>query len=151
MRALLQRVSSASVEIAGTIRGEIGSGLVVLAGFEKSDTREDVLWVAKKLPLLRVFEDCTGAMNRSLADIDGSILLISQFTLFANLKKGNRPSYNRAAPPEVAQPLYEYMIEAVRETTGRPPATGEFGAMMRIALTNEGPVTILLDSQNRGG
>lgn len=151
MRALVQRVSSASVEIDGAIRGEIGAGLLVLAGFEKNDAREDVLWVARKLPALRIFEDEAGAMNRSLVDISGGILLISQFTLFASVKKGTRPSFNRAAPPEIAIPLYNYLVQAVTETSGEAPATGEFGAMMRIALINDGPVTILLDSKNREG
>lgn len=149
MRAVIQRVSSASVEIEGKIRGEIGPGLVVLAGFGVDDTEEDLAWVARKLPLLRVFDDEEGVMNRSLREIGGGILLISQFTLYGNARKGSRPSYNKAAPPEVARPLFEAMIGLVEAELGKPVATGEFGASMRISLTNEGPVTILIDSRNR--
>lgn len=149
MKAVIQRVSSAAVEIGGKVKGEIGSGLLVLAGFGADDTEEDLEWVARKLPLLRIFEDDEGAMNRSLLDIGGGILLISQFTLFANVRKGTRPSYNKAAPPEIAEPLYQAMIRAVEKELGKPIATGEFGAEMRITLTNEGPVTILIDSKNR--
>lgn len=149
MKIVVQRVSSAAVEIDGKIAGEIAAGLLVLAGFGGDDTDEDLEWVARKLPLLRIFDDEQGVMNRSLLDIDGGILLISQFTLFANVRKGTRPSYNRAAPPEVARPLYERMIGFVEKELGKPIATGEFGAEMRILSTNEGPVTILIDSKKR--
>ncbi len=151
MKAVIQRVSAAAVEIGGKVKGEIGAGLVVLAGFGIDDTEDDLEWVARKLPSLRVFDDGEGAMNRSLLDIGGDILLISQFTLFGNVKKGTRPSYNKAAPPEVARPLYETMIARVERELGKPVATGEFGAEMRITLSNEGPVTILIDSKNRKG
>lgn len=149
MKIVVQRVSSAAVEIDGKIAGEIAAGLLVLAGFGGDDTDEDLEWVARKLPLLRIFDDEQGVMNRSLLDIDGGILLISQFTLFANVRKGTRPSYNRAAPPEVARPLYERMIGFVEKELGKPIATGEFGAEMQILSTNEGPVTILIDSKKR--
>lgn len=149
MRIVVQRVSSASAEVSGEIKGEIGRGLLVLAAFEESDTEEDLRWVARKLPLLRIFDDANGAMNLSLHDVDGEILLVSQFTLFASVKKGTRPSYNKAASPATARPLYEQMIRFVGEELGKPVATGEFAAAMRIALTNEGPVTILIDSMNR--
>lgn len=149
MKAVIQRVSSASVEIEGKVTGEIGAGLLVLAGFGVDDTDEDLAWVARKLPLLRIFEDEEGVMNRSLLDSGGEILLISQFTLFATVRKGSRPSYNKAAPPEVAGPLYERMIRIIEKELGKPIATGEFGAEMRVSLTNEGPVTILIDSKKR--
>lgn len=149
MKVVIQRVSSASVEFDGETRGEIGRGLVVLAGFEEADAEEDIRWIARKLPGLRIFDDPAGQMNLSLRDIDGDILLISQFTLFADVKKGTRPSYNRAAPPSIARPLYERSIQIIEEELGRRITTGRFGAMMRIALTNEGPVTIVIDSKNR--
>lgn len=149
MKTVVQRVSSASVEVDGKVAGEIGAGLLVLAGFGADDTDEDLEWVARKLPLLRIFDDEKGVMNRSLLDTGGEILLISQFTLFANVRKGTRPSYNRAAPPELARPMYERMIRIVEKELGKPIATGEFGAKMRIASTNEGPVTILIDSKKR--
>lgn len=151
MKTVIQRVSSASVEIGGEVKAAIGTGLVVLAGFAADDTDEDLAWVARKLPLMRLFDDADGVMNRSLVDVGGDILLVSQFTLFANVRKGTRPSYNKAAPPEVARPLYEKMIAVVEKELGKPVATGEFAAMMRITLTNEGPVTILIDSKNRNG
>lgn len=151
MKVVIQRVSSASVEIEGKVNGAIGRGLLVLAGFGVGDTAEDLEWVARKLPLIRIFEDEEGTMNRSLLDVKGDLLLISQFTLFGTLAKGTRPSYNQAAPPEVARPLYRQMIEAVERHLGKPIATGEFGAMMKVALLNEGPVTILIDSKNRKG
>ena len=151
MKAVIQRVSSASVEVEGQLKGHIGRGLVVLAGFGVDDTDEDLAWVARKLPLLRIFDDDDGVMNRSLGEIGGEIMLISQFTLFANVRKGSRPSYNKAAPPELARPLYESMIRMVEAELGKPIATGEFGAMMKISLTNDGPVTILIDSKNRKG
>lgn len=151
MKTVIQRVSSASVEVEGKVKGSIGPGLLVLAGFGADDTEDDLAWVARKLPVLRVFEDEEGAMNRSLLDTGGEILLISQFTLFANIRKGTRPSYNKAAPPEIARPLYEKMIGLVEAQLGKPVATGEFGAKMRVSLTNEGPVTILIDSRNRDG
>jgi D-aminoacyl-tRNA deacylase len=149
MKVVIQRVSSASVEVEGKVRGEIGRGMVVLAGFEASDTEEDLRWIARKLPVLRIFDDEAGNLNASLRDVDGDILMVSQFTLFANVKKGTRPSYNKAAPPAIAGPLYERAVEIVAEELGKPVATGEFAASMRIALTNDGPVTIVIDSKNR--
>jgi len=151
MKAVVQRVSSASVEIEGKVKGSIGLGLLVLAGFGVDDTAEDLEWVARKLPSLRIFDDDEGVMNRSLGDVDGGILLISQFTLFGTVAKGTRPSYSKAAPPEVSRPLYRQMIETVERHLGKAIATGEFGAMMKVSLVNEGPVTILIDSKNRKG
>lgn len=150
MKAVIQRVSSASVEVEGKIKGEIGPGLLVLAGFGSDDTTKDLEWVARKLPQLRIFEDDDGVMNRSLLDVGGDLLLISQFTLFGNVRKGTRPSYNEAAPPAIAKPLYEEMIRLVEKELGKPVATGKFGATMRVSLVNEGPVTIVIDSRNRG-
>ncbi len=149
MKAVIQRVASASVEVEGEVKGAIGPGLLVLAGFGVDDTSEDLEWAARKLPVLRIFEDEAGAMNLSVKDIGGGILLVSQFTLLANVKKGTRPSYNKAAPPEIALPLYEQLIAAVGRELGKPVQTGVFGAKMRIELINSGPVTIVLDSKNR--
>ncbi|HLS27421.1 MAG TPA: D-aminoacyl-tRNA deacylase [Opitutales bacterium] len=148
MRAVIQRVSSASVEVEGKLKGEIGRGLVVLAGFSSDDTENDLQWVARKISQLRIFNDEDGRMNASLLDIGGDILLISQFTLLANVRKGTRPSFNKAAPPEIARPLYEKMIQIVEAELGKPVATGEFGAKMKVRLVNEGPVTIVIDSKN---
>lgn len=145
MKVVVQRVSSASVEIEAKVKGAIGPGLLVLAGFGIDDTEKDLEWMARKLCGLRVFEDEQGAMNLSLLDVGGDILLISQFTLLGDVKKGTRPSFNKAAPPEVSRPLYETMIEALETALGKPIATGEFGAMMRVSLTNEGPVTIVIE------
>jgi len=145
MKAVIQRVSSASVEVAGKLKGEIGAGFLVLAGFEVGDTEENLRWVARKIVQLRVFNDENGTMNRSLLDIDGEVLLISQFTLLANVRKGTRPSFNRAAPPEIARPLYEKMIRIFESELGKPVPTGEFGAKMKIDLVNEGPVTLLIE------
>jgi D-aminoacyl-tRNA deacylase len=150
MKVVVQRVSSASVEVEGCRKGQIGHGLVVLAGFEASDTEEDIRWIARKLPQLRIFDDAGGNLNLSLREIGGEILLVSQFTLFANVKKGTRPSYNKAAPPAVARPLYERAVQILEEEVGKAIVTGEFAASMRITLTNDGPVTILIDSRNRG-
>jgi len=149
MRAVIQRVSSASVTIAGQARGAINAGLLVLAAVEESDTAEDVEWLSGKLARLRIFNDENGVMNRSVMDVVGDILLISQFTLFASTKKGNRPSYSRAARPEVAIPLYESLIARLSQDLGKPIQTGEFGADMQVALLNDGPVTILIDTRNR--
>ncbi|MFN7141403.1 MAG: D-aminoacyl-tRNA deacylase [Limisphaerales bacterium] len=149
MRAVIQRVSEANVKIEGAIKGEIKRGLLVLLGIEEVDNAEDIEWLSGKIIRLRIFPDENGVMNRSVQDVDGDILLISQFTLFASTKKGNRPSYIRAARPEVAIPLYERTISKLREDLGKPVQTGEFGADMKISLVNDGPVTILIDSKNR--
>lgn len=149
MRAVIQRVSQASVTIAGSVKGEIGPGLMVLLAVEEADTLEDIEWLSGKIVRLRVFNDAAGVMNRSVQEIGGEILLISQFTLFASTKKGNRPSHTRAARPEIAVPLYEKFIARLAQDLGRPVQTGEFGAHMDVNLTNDGPVTILIDSKLR--
>ena len=149
MRVILQRVSEASVKINGSVKGEIGKGLLVLAGFTSSDTLEDLTWTAKKVVQMRIFSDAEDKMNLSLQDVGGDILLISQFTLFASTKKGNRPSYITAAPPAISIPLYEKFISLLETELGKPIQTGEFGADMKVALINDGPVTISIDSQNK--
>jgi D-aminoacyl-tRNA deacylase len=149
MRAVIQRVSEAKVTIAGTINGAIQIGLVVLVAVEESDTPEDLEWMSGKLIRLRVFNDENGVMNRSVQEVQGEILLISQFTLFASTKKGNRPSYSRSAKPEIALPLYEQFIVRLGQDLGRPVQTGEFGADMLVSLCNDGPVTIIIDSKDR--
>ena len=149
MKLVIQRVSQASVKIEGEIKGEIGPGLLVLAGIAADDTPEDLEWLAKKTVQLRIFSDEAGKMNRSLQDENGDILLISQFTLHANTKKGNRPSYINAAAPEIAIPLYENFIKLLEQQLGRPIQTGIFGADMKVSLLNDGPVTIIIDSKNR--
>ncbi len=149
MRAVIQRVSQASCMVENDVTGEIGTGLVVLLGIEDADTDDDLQWLAQKIIALRIFSDEKGLMNKALADIDGGILLISQFTLFAQTKKGNRPSFIRAARPEKAIPLYEKMIAALQNLTGKKIATGIFGADMKISLTNDGPVTIIMNTQDK--
>ncbi|HMJ89010.1 MAG TPA: D-aminoacyl-tRNA deacylase [Candidatus Acidoferrum sp.] len=149
MRAVVQRVSSASVTINGEIKSSITTGLLVLVAFEDADTAEDIDWLAGKAVRLRVFDDNQGVMNRSVQEIAGEILIVSQFTLFASTRKGNRPSYIRSARPELAVPLYEAFVNRVAEELGRPVQTGEFGADMKVALINDGPVTIVIDSRLR--
>lgn len=149
MIAVIQRVSEASVKIEGKIKSEIGLGLMVLLGIEDADTEEDIEWLSKKIVNLRIFPDDQEVMNRSLLDVGGDILLISQFTLHASTKKGNRPSYIKAAKPPVAIPLYEKMILALEMELGKKIGTGEFGADMKVALINDGPVTITIDTKNR--
>lgn len=149
MRVVIQRVSEASVTIEGSVTGAIGTGFVVLLGIETEDTTEDADWLAGKIVLLRVFSDEAGLMNQDLKAVDGGILIISQFTLHAQYKKGNRPSFIRAARPEQAIPLYEHMIQKLGALLGKPVQTGQFGADMKVALVNDGPVTILMDSKNR--
>jgi len=149
MRIVLQRVSSAQVTIHGRIAGQIGRGLLILVGIENTDTEADGEWLAKKAVSLRIFPDEAERMSQSVADIGGGILLISQFTLHASTQKGARPSFNAAARPEHAQPLYEKFITQLAGALGRPIATGEFGAMMQVALLNDGPVTLVLDSKLR--
>lgn len=146
MRLVLQRVSSANVTIGGRVTGRIDRGLLLLLGVAATDTAADGEWLARKVTGLRIFPDEAGQMNRSVADIGGGILLISQFTLLATTHKGNRPSFNLAARPETARPLYEQFIAQLTQELGRPPATGEFGADMQVALVNDGPVTLTLES-----
>jgi D-tyrosyl-tRNA(Tyr) deacylase len=149
MRVVLQRVNSASVAIAGRVAGQIERGLLVFVGIEDADAATDGEWLAQKLVKLRIFADESGQMNKSVADLGGGILLISQFTLHASTQKGTRPSFNRAAKPEHAQPLYGQFIAQLAAALGRPIATGEFGAMMEVALVNDGPVTLVIDSKAR--
>jgi len=149
MRAVLQRVTSASCMVDGQITGQIDTGFLVLLGIEDADTMEDAQWLAQKIVGMRVFSDENDLMNRALADANGSILLISQFTLFAQTKKGNRPSFIRAARPDKAIPLYEQMISILNTLTGKITATGIFGADMKVSLVNDGPVTITIDTKNR--
>jgi D-tyrosyl-tRNA(Tyr) deacylase len=150
MRAVIQRVSAASVTVADERIGEINMGLLVLLGITHHDTKPDAIWLAEKISKLRIFSDDTGSMNRSLVDIEGQALVVSQFTLHARTRKGTRPSFNDAAPPDLAEPLYEYFCAELRDRLG--PAsivTGKFGAMMQVALVNDGPVTLILDKPNR--
>ena len=149
MRAVIQRVSQAGVTIEGSIRSAIEKGLLVLLGIEDADTEEDIAWLSGKLVNLRIFNDENGVMNLDLKQTGGSILLISQFTLHAATKKGNRPSYIKAARPEVAIPLYEAFITKMEQETGKKIQTGRFGADMKVALINDGPVTIIIDSKNK--
>ena len=149
MRAVIQRVSHASCTVNGEITGKIGTGFMVLLGIEDSDSAEDINWLAQKIANLRIFGDENGAMNRSLADVNGDILLISQFTLYASTKKGNRPGFTRSAKPDVAIPLYERMISELAKATGKEIQTGIFGADMKISLLNDGPVTISIDTKSK--
>ncbi|MGF7076283.1 D-tyrosyl-tRNA(Tyr) deacylase [Mucilaginibacter sp. 3215] len=149
MRAVLQRVTQASCMVDGKITGEIGAGFLVLLGIEDADTPEDMQWLANKITGMRVFGDENGLMNKALADVNGNILLISQFTLFAQTKKGNRPSFLRAAKPDKAIPMYEQMVQTLETLTGKKVATGIFGADMKINLLNDGPVTIIMDTKDR--
>lgn len=149
MRIVIQRVSEASVAIEGKINGAIKNGLLVLAGFEDADTLEDIEWISKKLIQLRIFNDAEDVMNLSVQDVEGEILVVSQFTLHAATKKGNRPSYIKAARPEKAIPLYNKFIQQLTNDLGKPVAIGIFGADMKVALVNDGPVTIIIDSKNK--
>lgn len=149
MRALIQRVLEASVTIESQVRAAIGPGLLVLLGLETSDEAEDIEWLSGKIVRLRVFNDEQGVMNRSVQEVQGGILLVSQFTLHASTAKGNRPSYSRAARPETAIPLYEEFKRRLAQDLGRPIQTGEFGADMKVALINDGPVTIWVDTKNK--
>ncbi len=146
MKVVIQRVSQAQVSIAGTIKGSIKKGLVVLLGITTTDNEKDIDWLVRKITQLRIFSDDHGKMNLSLQDCNGNILLISQFTLYANSKKGNRPSYIEAARPEIAIPLYELFIKKLETALNKPIQTGVFGADMQVSLVNDGPVTIILDS-----
>lgn len=149
MRALIQRVKNASVTIDGKKFSEINQGLLILLGIEEADTQEDINWLAGKIARLRIFSDENEAMNLSVHDIDGDCMVVSQFTLHANTKKGNRPSFVKAARPEIAIPHYEKFILQLENETGKKVATGSFGAMMDVALINDGPVTLWIDSKNR--
>ncbi|MEL6866354.1 MAG: D-aminoacyl-tRNA deacylase [Bacteroidota bacterium] len=149
MRAVIQRVSKASVTIDQKVKSAIGQGLLILLGVEKNDTYEDVLWLCKKIPSMRIFSDEEGKMNRSIQEVKGAMLVISQFTLHASTKKGNRPSYIQAARPEKAIPLYEHLVQGLAQESGLVVMTGEFGADMKVELLNDGPVTIIIDSKNK--
>lgn len=149
MRVVIQRVSSASVTVSGRVIGQIGRGLLVFVGIVADDAAADGAWLAQKLTKLRIFADDAGQMNQSVADIGGGILLVSQFTLHASTAKGTRPSFNAAARPEHARPLYELFITQLSAALERPVQTGEFGAMMDVALVNDGPVTLIIDSKTR--
>ena len=149
MRAVIQRVSKASVTINGEVHSQIGMGLLVLMGIEDADTEEDITWLSAKIVNLRVFDDAGGVMNESLLDKKGEILLVSQFTLHASTKKGNRPSYIRASKPGIAIPIYEKMINQLKTDLGKEISAGVFGADMKVELLNDGPVTIFIDTKNR--
>lgn len=149
MRIVIQRVSQASVTIAGKTKSSIGQGYVVLLGIGSDDTKEDANWLVKKTCSLRVFDDPDGVMNLSVRDVDGDIIVVSQFTLMASTKKGNRPSWIKAASHDISIPLYEYFCQALAQELGKPIGTGEFGADMKVQLINDGPVTICIDSKNK--
>ncbi len=149
MRVVIQRVTEASVTVDETVTGFINKGLLVLQGIEDADTQEDIVWLSNKVCNLRIFNDENGVMNKSILDIDGELLLVSQFTLFASTKKGNRPSYIKASKPEIAIPLYEEMIGQLQKDLGKHIQTGIFGADMKVRLLNDGPVTIIIDSKNK--
>lgn len=148
MRILIQRVANASVTISGDKVSEIGQGLLVLLGVENADNEKDIEYLSQKLVNLRIFDDDNGVMNRSVLDVDGEVMVVSQFTLHARTRKGNRPSYIDAAKPEISIPLYEQFCEAVEKLLNKPVKTGQFGADMQVALVNNGPVTIWIDSKN---
>lgn len=149
MRLLIQRVQRASVTIEGREHSRIGKGLLVLVGIEQSDTQEDIEWLTGKLLRLRIFDDENGVMNLDVQQAEGEIMVVSQFTLFASTKKGNRPSYIRSAPEAISRPMYEKFVASVEAASGKRVATGLFGADMKVALINDGPVTIWIDSHNR--
>lgn len=149
MRIVIQRVSEASVTVEGSVTGAIEKGLMVLIGIEDADTDEDIAWLSSKIVNLRIFDDAEGVMNLSVKDVDGEVLLVSQFTLHANTKKGNRPSYIKASKPDIAIPMYEKMIRQLETDLGKKIQTGIFGADMKVRLLNDGPVTILIDSKSK--
>ena len=149
MRVVIQKVTQASVSIENQIVASIDKGLLVLVGIEDGDTNEDIAWLSSKIVNLRVFDDDNGAMNLSVKEVEGEVLIVSQFTLHASTKKGNRPSYIKAARPEVAIPIYEAFIKQVESLLGKRVPTGQFGAMMQVSLCNDGPVTILIDTKNK--
>ena len=149
MRVVIQKVTQASVSIENQIVASIDKGLLVLVGIEDGDTNEDIAWLSSKIVNLRIFDDANGVMNLSVKEVEGEVLIVSQFTLHASTKKGNRPSYIRAARPEVAIPVYEAFIKQVETLLGKRVPTGQFGAMMQVSLCNDGPVTILIDTKNK--
>jgi D-aminoacyl-tRNA deacylase len=149
MRAVIQRVFEASVTIENVVKSSIGEGLLILVGIEDADTEEDIEWLVKKISQLRIFNDEHGVMNKSVMEIGGEIIVVSQFTLHASTKKGNRPSYLRASKPEIAIPLYEKFVKRLEFTAGISVQTGEFGADMKVRLLNDGPVTIIMDTKNK--
>ena len=149
MRLLIQRVTEASVTIEGRVHSQIGKGLMVLVGIEEADTQEDIDWLTGKLLRLRIFDDEAGVMNLDVQQIEGEVMVVSQFTLHASTKKGNRPSYFRAAGEAISRPMYEKFVQSVEQALGKKVATGEFGADMKVALVNDGPVTIWIDSRNK--
>lgn len=149
MKAVLQRVSRACVRVGNRVTGAIGRGYLILLGIHHEDTEADAEWIAMRIPKLRLFDDASGQMNLSILDVSGEMLIVSQFTLLGTTKKGSRPSYHEAARPERAIPLYQRVIVRLAETSGKPVAEGEFGAMMEVELVNDGPVTLLLDSRRR--
>ncbi len=149
MRAVIQRVSQANVVVDSVIKGAIDQGLLVLVAVEDTDTKEDIEWLSGKIVRLRIFNDDAGVMNRSVQEVGGGILAISQFTLFASTRKGNRPSYSRSSKPETAIPLYDQLVEQLSQDLGRAVQAGVFGADMKVSLTNDGPVTIIIDTRNR--
>ena len=149
MRVVIQKVTQASVSIENQIVASIDKGLLVLVGIEDGDTNEDIAWLSSKIVNLRVFDDANGVMNLSVKEVEGEVLIVSQFTLHASTKKGNRPSYIKAARPEVAIPIYEAFIKQVETLLGKRVSTGQFGAMMEVSLCNDGPVTILIDTKNK--
>jgi len=149
MIVIIQRVSEASVKVEGTVIGTIGKGLMVLVGFEDADTEEDLVWMAGKVINLRIFDDENGVMNLSVKDVSGELLIVSQFTLHASTKKGNRPSYIKAAKPDISIPLYEQFVALLDKQIDSKVQTGEFGADMKVSLVNDGPVTIYIDSKNK--
>ncbi len=149
MKVVLQRVSKASVTIEGKVKSEIKQGLLILLGIEEEDSEEDIKWLCGKIAKMRIFNDDKGVMNDSLLDVNGDAVVVSQFTLHASTKKGNRPSYIKAAKPDVAVPLYEKFVKRLEQEIGKPVGTGEFGADMKVSLLNDGPVTIIVDSKNR--
>ena len=149
MRAVIQRVSNASVSIGGQLKSAIGHGLLILLAVEDSDTDEDLAWLVKKISNLRIFDDANGVMNCSILDVQGEALVVSQFTLYASYKKGNRPSWFRAGSHEVSIPMYNSFCKQLGETIGKPVGTGEYGANMQVSLVNDGPVTICIDTKNK--
>jgi D-tyrosyl-tRNA(Tyr) deacylase len=149
MRIVIQRVTEASVTVNAKITGQVAGGLLVLMGVEDADTEEDIVWLSNKIVNLRIFNDAEGVMNLGIKETGGDILLVSQFTLHANTKKGNRPSYIKASKPDIAIPMYERMIRQLEQDLGKPIQTGIFGADMKVALLNDGPVTIIIDSKNK--
>ena len=149
MKAVIQRVANASVKIDGNLKSSIGQGLLVLLGVGEDDGQEDIAWLVRKISAMRIFDDTDGVMNLSVLDIGGEVLVVSQFTLMANCRRGNRPSYIKAARHEISIPLYEEFCRCMSDAIGKPVGTGEFGAYMKVDLLNDGPVTIILDSKNR--